>query len=91
MRIFAEHWVENMKRNRLEKIVRGNSLARSLVREREVQLKGGRSRLTNPRHLELWGGRSGTDRMNYRWGITKVLLQDIFDGLGRSEDDARDA
>ena len=91
MQFFAERWVENVKRNRLEKIVRGNSIARSVVREREVQLKRGRSRLTNPRHLELWGGRSGTDRMNYRWGITKVLLKDIFHGLGRSEDDARDA
>ena len=62
-----------------------------LVREREVQLKRGRARLTNPRRLELWGGRSGTGRMAYRWGATKVLLKDIFDGLERSEGDAGNA
>ena len=88
---FVERWVENVKRDGAETVVRDNSIARALVREREVQLKGGRSRLANPRHLELWGGRSGTSRMTYRWGINKVLLKDIFDGLGRSEDDARDA
>ena len=87
---FIERWVESLKRNGPEAIVRHNSVARTLVRDREVQLKRGRARLTNPRHLELWGGDSGTGRMTYRWGATKRILKDIFDGLQRSESDAGD-
>ena len=91
MRVFVQRWVENLKRHGSEAIVRDNSAARNLVREREIQLKGNRARLTSARHLELWGGRSGTGRMTYRWGVTRQILQDIFDGLARSEDDAGNA
>ena len=85
---FVEDWVENLKREGPKAVASDNPRARDLVRDREVQLKRGRARLTNPRRLELWGGWSGTGRMNYRWGTTKVLLGDIFDGLRRSEGDA---
>ena len=91
MRVFVQSWVENLKRHGPEAIVRDNSAARNLVREREIRLKGNRARLTSARHLELWGGRSGAERMTYRWGATRQILQDIFDGLARSEDDAGDA
>ena len=88
---FVERWVENLKQGGTGAIASDNSVARSLVRDREIRLKRGRARLQSPRHLELWGGRSGTGRMSYRWGGTKVLLKDIFDGLERSEGDAGDA
>ena len=88
---FVERWVEGLKRNGPQAIVRDNAAARTLVMEREVQLKRGRARLANPRHLELWGGESGTGRMTYRWGAAKRILKDIFDGLQRSESDAADA
>ena len=91
MQSFVQRWVDNLKRGEPEAVVRENSTARALVREREIQLKRGRARLTSARHLELWGGRSGTERMAYRWGVTKQILNDIFDGLERSEDDAGDA
>ena len=86
---FVERWVECLKRNGPSTIAHGQSGARVLVRDREVQLKQGRARLTNPRHLELWGGESGTGRMEYRWGSAKRILRDIFDGLARSEGHAR--
>ena len=79
---FVGRWVECLKRNGPSSIAHDQSAARVLVRDREVQLKRGRARLTNPRHLELWGGESGTGRMEYRWGSAKRILQDIFDGLG---------
>ena len=88
---FVERWVALVKRDGPGSVARANSVARALVQEREVQLKRGRSRLTSPRHLELWRGQSGTARMTYRWDRTKVLLKDIFDGLKRSEGNAGDA
>ena len=95
-RAFVTRWIDNLKRGGPEAVVPQDSAARTLVRERETQLKRGRARLTSPRHLELWGGRSGTGRMSYRWGGsplggTRMLLKDIFNGLARSEGDAGNA
>ena len=90
-RAFVERWVEDLKQGGPRAIVADNSHARTLVRDREVQLKRARARLTNPRRLELWGGESGTWLMTYRWGSAKPILKDIFDGLARSEGDAGNA
>ena len=87
---FVERWVEILTRNG-PRDVADSSNARTLVRDREVQLKRGHARLTNPRRLELWGGQSGTGLMAYRWGSAKLILKDIFDGLVRSENDAGNA
>lgn len=87
---FVERWVEILKR-RGPRVVADSAKARTLVRDREVQLKRSRARLTNPRRLELWGGASGTWLMGYRWGSAKRILKDIFDGLARSEGDAGNA
>ena len=89
-RNFVEGWVGNLQGAGPGGIA-DNGEARKLVRERETQLKRARARFTNPRRLELWGGASGTGRMEYRWGAAKRILGDIFDGLGRSEGDAGDA
>ena len=89
-RAFVERWVEILKRIAPGALA-DNSDARILVRDREVQLKRERARLTSPRRLELWGGESGTGRMTYRWGSAKRILEDIFGGLARSGGDARNA
>ncbi len=91
MRSFVQGWLDHLKQREPEAVVHENSAARTLVREREDQLKRNRARLASPRHLELWGGRSGTERMTYRWKGARQILRDIFDGLARSEDDAGDA
>ncbi len=62
--------------------------AREIVRHREHQLKGARARLGNPRALELWGGMSGTGRLDYRYRAASRLLSDIYSALGRRGDDA---
>lgn len=87
---FVERWVETLKQDGPRGVADSNN-ARTLVRDREVQLKRSRARLTNPRRLELWGGASGTWLMSYRWGSAKRILKDIFDGLARSEGDAGNA
>ena len=88
---FLESWIENLKLGGSAAVVSDNYVAQRLVREREVQLKRGRARLTSRRHLELWGGQSGTGRMDYRWGVSKRILTDMFDGLARTKDDAGNA
>jgi hypothetical protein len=68
-------------------VVGGGSLlysdsARELVRSREILKKGSnRSRFMNMAALRQWGGASGMYRMDFRWGIVKVLLSDLFAGL----------
>ena len=93
---FVESWIEALKRGGSKTVVRNNIFVRALVRQREISIKRGRARLESPRHLELWGGRSGTRRLNFRWGDspmagTRMILRDIFDGLKRSQGDAGDA
>ncbi|MDT0634890.1 DUF6361 family protein [Spectribacter hydrogenooxidans] len=56
---------------------------RTLIENRERQLKKAQARLQNPRLLELWNGAtgSGTARMNYRWDVMRTHLTDIHRGL----------
>ena len=78
MQSFVDRWLVNLRRGGSDAVVEDNSPARRLVWERETALKGSRTRLGSTRHLELWGGRSGTGLMDYRWGISKQILKDIL-------------
>ena len=55
--------------------------ARGLIAERERSLKRSRARLANREQLILWGGASGAAQLDYRWGITKVVVNDIVSAL----------
>ena len=90
-RSFVEHWVDGVRTERPRAVVREGAPARRLIRDREVRLKKGRARLANLRQLELWGGASGTSRMDFRWGPVQGVLRDVFDGLRRDTGDAPDA
>jgi hypothetical protein len=68
-----------------------SAAARDLIRNREQRLKGSRSRLGNLRALEHWQGAAGLTRLNYRWGVTTRIINDIHAGLGRGINDARTA
>jgi hypothetical protein len=57
------------------------SAARDLIANRERQLKHALARLDNPRALELWTGAAGVFRLDYRWGVTQTLVNDILRGL----------
>lgn len=56
-----------------------NKQARTLIRAREIALKGPRARLTNPVALGQWGGASGLVRLDYRWRIVRGYLKDLHD------------
>lgn len=55
-----------------------------MVRQREIALKGGRARLANASALEAWKGNSGLVRLDYRWTVTRTMINDILatDGVG---------
>ena len=61
--------------------MRDQRVAHELIEQRESQLKGKLARLTNANARERWNENSGTAQMDYRWGVTRDLLKDIFDGL----------
>lgn len=87
---FVERWVAMVQKSGPRNATQSSGAER-LIKEREYQLKRGRAKLHNRRHLELWGGSSGADRLEYRWPDTKAILSDIFDGLAREDEDAADA
>lgn len=60
-----------------------DATAEKLIRDRELSLKGRRSRFVNSDALEAWEGGNGMGRMLYRWPEAKQLVNDIHRGLGR--------
>jgi hypothetical protein len=87
---FAEAWWD-MVANPGPRRLRDHRAAHQLIEQREVQLKGKLARLANASARERWNENSGTAQMDYRWGITRVLLKDIFDGLALVNDEEEDA
>lgn len=65
--------------------VREDRAARSLIRDRERHLKKTLARIDNRPVQEQWKGGSGTAQIDYRWGITQQLLDDIFTGVESSD------
>jgi hypothetical protein len=81
-REFVETWVRLLLQHgvdlgRLEE-------GRRLVRNREMRLKGPRSRFNNRRALEQWGGAAGLGRISFRWGNANQFLSDLWEGLQSS-------
>ncbi len=87
---FIVHWLDMKLWEEPAKAI-DDKTARALVQAHEQHLKGARARLTNPRALELWGGASGTGRLQYRWPTAKRILGDVFAALSPSAKDSRDA
>jgi len=83
-RRFVEQWLAAVAghSNRLGE----DDSVRELVRKREMSLKKSRSRFTNRRALDQWGGSSGLGRMTYRWPTSSTFLEDLYDGLHREGD-----
>lgn len=76
---FVERWAK-LAAGRAAGIA-DDATARRLVADRELQLKGPRARLANPRALDQWRGESGLRRMDFRWAIGTRIVTDIHDGL----------
>lgn len=72
---FVRSWCEVAREKGGE--VAGFEAARDLVREREESLKRSQSRFVNQAVLAKWGGRSGADRLNFRWREANSYIQDL--------------
>jgi hypothetical protein len=82
-RQFVQRWIEliRMARNGRRAEIQKNPRARSLIREREFQMKKSLARLQNRKSLELWNGAAGTEQLNYRWPVTQRILRDVLEAL----------
>ncbi|MCK4486240.1 MAG: hypothetical protein KAU38_05675 [Desulfobacterales bacterium] len=89
-RRFVDNWLSIISETGRPEKVSENRDAKMLISHRELQLKKkARARLHNFDALARWSGASGTAQLNYRWGIAKAHLTDIYTGLkGRKDTNA---
>ena len=80
-RDFVNSWLNLLFSSKDTMAVVSGKPAQSLIRNREISLKGKRARLDNQRALEQWQGASGASQIDYRWGNASVMVQDIIEGL----------
>lgn len=78
---FVNRWMEHLLARR--DAVFDDKSARELVRQREIQKKGGNSRFTNQRMQDQWSGSSGLTPMTYRWAIVEGYINDISLAVNR--------
>ena len=76
-RRFVHRWCELVDEKDGE--VADLQTARALVREREKSLKRSQSRFVNRAVLDRWGGRSGANRLNFRWREANSHIRDLAD------------
>lgn len=81
-RRFADAWIDRVLAARRPLDLASDAGARDAIEERERRLKHGRARLAHREHLARWSGRSGADRIDYRWPITQRIVRDVQEGLG---------
>ena len=79
-RNFVEAWRARLSDIGPAAIVDDRTL-RTLIENRERQLKGPRARLHNPARLLDWSGQVGVGRMNFRWHRVRQMLLDLHGGL----------
>jgi hypothetical protein len=79
--MFVDQWLELALTPSFLQVITNDASARDLIRHRERFLKRGQARLENRRALDLWNGSAGTGRLDFRWRIARVQIQDIHDGL----------
>ena len=81
---FVSEWIRQVKMTAQPWKLADNKNVRLLIQERERFLKRGLARLENPRALELWNEEAGTGRMDFRWRVSRQIINDILEGLGHA-------
>ncbi len=74
---FITQWHQFVFQAPATQTIADESVARSLVRERERNIKRGRARIGNERMVQDWGGQSGSAQLNYRWPTAMQVIDDI--------------
>lgn len=80
-RLFVERWRQRLAELGSSAVADDGSL-RSLIYNRELQLKGARARLANVNRLLDWKPGVGVGRMDFRWVRVRRLLIDLHRGIG---------
>jgi hypothetical protein len=77
-RLFVDAWLDLADDSNVYR----SATARTLVYEREVQIKRTQARVLNQRARDRWNGAvgSGTAQMSYRWLNARRLLRDVATG-----------
>lgn len=84
-RAFVNDWLGLIREN-LDVELAASERARTMIRDRERDLKRGLARVDGGRALEIWGGAAGTRRMDFRWNaVAKRIVKDIHEGVGRTD------
>lgn len=88
---FAEMWIAIALRAANGERIWDDHRVGQLIATRERQLKGGRARLLpeNLRARDRWQGDASGGPIDYRWGQTQVILNDILRGLSSGQDGSR--
>lgn len=75
---FIETWRDIVVRSK--GLISTDTEARALIKDREMRLKGGKSRFRNEGALMRWRGASGTAPLNYRWQpVVSNHIKDLVD------------
>lgn len=73
---FVDQWIDLVEAGE-----HASDRAERLVRDRELRLKGRRSRLVYPDAREGWSGSAGVGRLDYRWRVAQRFLDDVLRGM----------
>jgi hypothetical protein len=79
---FINNWIE-IALNNMENVFIDNDEIKNLIYSRELEVKGGRSRLKNIEYLKKWSGAAGTQQLDYRWHVVSKIVNDIIRGLNK--------
>ncbi len=78
---FIEQWINQVHTKKNLARIHDDQKAKSLIYNREVRIKGNRSRLKNKSMLSKWAGAAGAYKLNFRWRIVQRIVNDILKGL----------
>jgi hypothetical protein len=76
---FVNQWIDLV-----EAEDHASARAEKLVQDRELRLKGRRSRIAYPDARKGWSGGAGLVPLDYRWQVAQRFLDDVLAGLSRS-------
>jgi len=83
-RAFVDGWVDFALGADAVSVLWASDDARTLIRNREWNLKKSLARLHSQHARETWNGYTGLGRMDFRWGDAQVVLNDILAAQGRA-------
>jgi hypothetical protein len=82
-RAFCEDWLRHLSFVADSSDAADSAAARARILNRELTVKGPRAKLHDRRYLQMWGGSSGMDQLDYRWSTARIIVNDVGHALGR--------